>query len=78
MAKKSYQLIKRSVSLDGHRTSVALEQLFWNEVDRLAKAEHLSVSGWISQIDRRRPTDQSLASALRIEVLSTLQTRLKD
>ncbi|MEO1042081.1 MAG: ribbon-helix-helix domain-containing protein [Pseudomonadota bacterium] len=71
--KKPYQLIKRSVSLDGHRTSVALEQLFWDEVDLLAKTDRLSVSGWISHIDRQRPADQSLASALRVKVLTSLK-----
>ncbi|MEM0928416.1 MAG: ribbon-helix-helix domain-containing protein [Pseudomonadota bacterium] len=73
MTKQLHLLVKRSVSLDGHRTSVALEQLFWDEIDRLAKAKKLSVSGLISQVDRSRHSEQSLASALRLKVLLALK-----
>jgi len=73
MTDKAPLLIKRSVSLDGHRTSVALEPLFWDEVDRLAQSESLSVSGLIRQVDRDRDPEQSLASALRLRVLIALK-----
>ncbi|MEO1657892.1 MAG: ribbon-helix-helix domain-containing protein [Pseudomonadota bacterium] len=78
MTAKPHVLVKRSVSLDGHRTSVALEQMFWDEIDALAKRQGLSVSGLISQVDRGRHTDQNLASALRLAVLEALRQPTHD
>ena len=61
-------LKKRSVSLSGHATSVALEPEFWAVLDRVAAARHLSQAGvlaWVDQTRGRRP----LASACRILAL---------
>ena len=67
-------LIKRSVSLSGHRTSIALEPEFWDEIDRLADARSLSRAALISKVDRQRPADTNLASALRLLVLTDLKS----
>lgn len=61
-------LKKRSVSLAGHATSVALEPEFWAVLDRVAAARGLSQAGllsWIDQTRGRRP----LASACRLLAL---------
>ena len=66
-------LIKRSMRINGHRTSVALEQEFWAVVDRLAKQRGWSVPRLITDIDAVRPKDDdgpSLASAVRVYVLT--------
>ena len=47
-------LLKRSVTLNGHRTSVSLEPEFWDEVKRLADQRGLSVNALISEIDHTR------------------------
>lgn len=72
-AMASAQLLeKRSVSLAGHRTSVALEPEFWAAVERLAADRKLSVSAFVVQVDRTRGL-RNLASAIRVAVLIALQ-----
>jgi len=62
-------LRKRSVSLSGHATSVALEPEFWTVLDAIAAARGLSFAGLMKRIDEgrgRRP----LASACRLAALA--------
>jgi len=59
-------LVKRSFSLLGHRTSVALEPEFWAVLSERAGQESLSLSALVTLIDTERDPSQSLASALRI------------
>ena len=63
-------LEKRSLSLSGHRTSIALEPEFWSALEDIAKAETLSLATVISRIDGARSPDQPLASALRVYTLT--------
>jgi len=63
---------KRSLKIAGHHTSVALEQEFWDELDRLAAIQELSLPQLIETIDQSRAT-QNLASALRLWVLNQLK-----
>ena len=63
---------KRSISIHGHPTSVALEEAFWTEIIAAASAENLSVSRLIQTLDDKRLAacpDQGLASYLRVWVL---------
>ena len=62
-------LVKRSVTLAGHRTSVALEAEFWAALANLAAARGLALAALIATIDAARAPDQPLASALRVFVL---------
>jgi predicted DNA-binding ribbon-helix-helix protein len=61
-------LIKRSVSLEGHATSVALEAEFWAALEANARGRRLSLSGLIGEIDSQRG-GRPLASALRVWAL---------
>jgi predicted DNA-binding ribbon-helix-helix protein len=61
-------LRKRSVLLSGHATSIALEPEFWSVLDRMAKAEGLSLAGLIGRIDEARD-GRGLASACRVAAL---------
>lgn len=65
---------KRSVSLAGHRTSVALEPEFWAAVDRLALERGQSLAGFVAFVDRTR-RKRNLASALRLAVLKDLSDK---
>lgn len=67
---------KRSVSLAGHRTSVALEPEFWDAVERIAAERGQSLSGFVAAVDRAR-RDRNLASALRVAVLLDLEAQLR-
>jgi predicted DNA-binding ribbon-helix-helix protein len=62
-------LIKRSVSLEGHATSVALEAEFWAALEANARRRRLSLAGLIGEIDSQRGGDRPLASALRVWAL---------
>lgn len=62
---------KRSVTLAGHRTSVALEPEFWSAVERLASSRGSSVAGFIAAVDRTRG-ERNLASAVRVAVLEEI------
>jgi predicted DNA-binding ribbon-helix-helix protein len=62
-------LIKRSFSLAGHRTSVALEQAFWDVLLTAAAARRQSLSALVAETDTARAEGQPLASALRILAL---------
>lgn len=62
-------LVKRSVVLHGHATSVALEPVFWSALDAWAKVDGESIAAAISRIDARRKGG-SLASAIRVALFT--------
>ncbi|HST92002.1 MAG TPA: ribbon-helix-helix domain-containing protein [Brevundimonas sp.] len=62
-------LKKRSVSLSGHATSVALEPAFWAVLDEVAATAGLSQAGLMKRIDERRGRTP-LASACRLLALA--------
>ena len=62
-------LRKRSVSLSGHATSVALEPQFWTVLDEIAMATALTHAGLMKRIDERRGRTP-LASACRLLALA--------
>ncbi len=64
-------LEKRSLSLSGHRTSIALEPEFWAALETISKRENNTLIGLISSVDATRSPEQKLASALRIYVLKS-------
>lgn len=61
-------LVKRSVTLDKHRTSLALEPEFWAALERTAKMRNLSLTGLLVEIDAGRG-ERPLASACRVFAL---------
>ncbi len=63
------RLVKRSFSLAGHRTSVALEPEFWSALTRIATGQGHTLSALVSAADAKREPDQPLASALRVLAL---------
>ncbi|MBT6095647.1 MAG: ribbon-helix-helix domain-containing protein [Rhodospirillaceae bacterium] len=62
---------KHSVVLAGHRTSVSLEDAFWEALKGIAAAEGKSLNELIADVDRER--EGNLSSALRVYVLARLQ-----
>jgi predicted DNA-binding ribbon-helix-helix protein len=66
-------LKKRSFSLSGHRTSVALEEEFWAIIDAQAKRGGESLAAYVSGIDRARG-ERPLASALRLAALAAAKS----
>lgn len=66
----SAPVVKRSVRIAGHPTSVSLEKPFWDHVQKLADAQGLSLNKLITRIDAARGTN--LSSAIRLYVLHNL------
>jgi predicted DNA-binding ribbon-helix-helix protein len=62
-------LEKRSLSLSGHRTSIALEPEFWAALASLAEGEGMNLVALVTRIDAARAPEQKLASALRVFAL---------
>ncbi len=62
-------LIKRSFSLAGHRTSIALEPEFWEALAGIAQARGTTVAALAAEADAQRAPSQPLASWLRILAL---------
>jgi predicted DNA-binding ribbon-helix-helix protein len=69
---------KRSITIARHRTSISLEDAFWQALSRLAKADGRSVADLVSEIDRQREASRSktnLSAAIRLYVLERLDAR---
>lgn len=71
-------LRKHSVVLAGHRTSLSVEDRFWELLKTLAEEEALSVNALIERIDRDRAVrgaSVNLSSAVRLYVVERLAER---
>jgi len=67
---------KRSLSLHGHRTSIALEAEFWSVIDDYLDDKDVSFAGFIARLDDQRIAEKSrknLASYMRVWTLKTAQ-----
>ncbi len=68
-------IVKHSVSISGHRTSISLEREFWDLFCSMAQNTGLSVNELITQVDETR--SGNLSSAVRLHVLHELLSRLE-
>lgn len=71
---RGYAVVKRSVMVGGHKTSVSLEDAFWISLKDIALRSSLSLSGLLEKIDRHRQTS-NLSSAIRLFVLDYFRKR---
>ena len=60
-------LIKKSITIKKHRTSLSLEKEFWDALEVISKENQSSIEGLISNIDYTR--ESSLASSTRVFIL---------
>ena len=61
-------IVKRSVIIDGHKTSVSLEDPFWTDLKKIAHAQQMTLSALVAEIDGTREHG-NLSSAIRLFVL---------
>ena len=68
-------IIKRSITIAGHSTSVSLEDEFWQELNNIALVKNISVAALIRKIDESRAKSDGggLSSAIRVFILKTLK-----
>ena len=67
-------VVKRSIILAGHKTSVSLEDAFWRGLKDIASSRRMTMSDLVSSIDLDRQQG-NLSSALRLFVLNHFQAR---
>ena len=72
MSSDSPRILKRSIAVAGHRTSVSLEAAFWEALREIAGARGVSVQRLVGEVDASRGS-QNLSSALRVFVLQTVR-----
>ena len=68
-------ITKRSVVIGGHKTSVSLEEPFWNAVREIAGNQQMTVSSLLRQIDLER-RNSNLSSAIRVYVLEKVRAEM--
>ena len=70
-------VVKRSIVLAGHKTSVSLEDAFWRALKEIAGARHTTLCNLVSAIDIEREQG-NLSSAIRLFVLDFHRRQLAD
>jgi predicted DNA-binding ribbon-helix-helix protein len=66
--RKNSSVVKRSVIRNGHKSSISLEDQFWDALREIAEHEHMAISTLVAHIDHNRTTS-NLSSAIRVFVL---------
>jgi len=65
-------VVKRSIGIGGHKTSVSLEDAFWSDLKDIATSQSVTLSELVGAIDARRQQN-NLSSAIRLFVLEHFQ-----
>lgn len=66
-------LVKRSVTIAGHRTSISLEPVFWAALTDAAREDGCTISALVAAIDEARTTN--LSSAIRVWLFERVRSR---
>jgi predicted DNA-binding ribbon-helix-helix protein len=69
-------VVKRSIVIVGHKTSVSLEDPFWDHLKSIARAQRMTLSELVASIDDARK-QSNLSSAIRLFVLEHFQNEHK-
>ena len=67
--------VKRSLTLRGHRTSVSLEDEFWQAFREIAEDKSMALNVLAAEIDAGRGVETGLATAIRLYVLAHYRDR---
>jgi len=69
-------VVKRSVIIAGHRTSVSVEEAFWKSLKEIAGSQSMSLSDLVTKIDGKRECG-NLSSTIRLFVLKVYREQLE-
>jgi predicted DNA-binding ribbon-helix-helix protein len=72
-ARMKSSVVKHSIVIDGHKTSVSLEDAFWSELKEIAHARQATLGTLVAKIDETR-RHGNLSSAIRLFVLEYFRT----
>jgi len=67
-------VVKRSIVVAGHKTSVSLEEAFWNGMKEISGLRNMTLSELVGEIDNNRQQG-NLSSAIRLFVLDHFKNR---
>ena len=67
-------VVKRSIVVAGHKTSVSLEEAFWNGMKEISGLRNMTLSELVGEIDSNRQQG-NLSSAIRLFVLDYFRSR---
>ena len=67
-------VVKRSIVVAGHKTSVSLEEAFWNGMKEISGLRNMTLSELVGEIDTSRQQG-NLSSAIRLFVLDHFKSR---
>lgn len=67
--------VKRSLTLRGHRTSVSLEDEFWQGFRDIAEQQDKPINVLAAELDAERDLETGLATAIRLFVLRYYRDR---
>jgi predicted DNA-binding ribbon-helix-helix protein len=70
-------VLKRSIVVAGHKTSVSLEDAFWEGLKEIGRQRHIALSDLVAAIDSQRQHG-NLSSAIRLFVLDFYRAQLSD
>ena len=63
-------IVKRSITIRGHRTSISIEDAFWSRLQQVASTRDLALAALVASIDTERTPGTNLSSAIRLFVLA--------
>ena len=70
------RVIKRSIVISGHATSISLEEEFWRQLKRLAEEDGISLAELVARVDAaRKPGEGGLSGTLRVFALTRALNR---
>ncbi len=71
-------VVKRSIVVERHKTSISIEDIFWSSLKEIARARGLTLSQLVASIDGGRGPATNLSSAIRVFILDHYRRRLED
>jgi predicted DNA-binding ribbon-helix-helix protein len=74
MPESPRRIVKHSLSIAGHRTSISLEEAFWRALKDIAGARGISLAQLVGEIDAGRG-EANLSSAIRVFALEAAQRK---
>jgi len=68
-------VVKRSIVVGGHKTSISLEEAFWGSMKEISAERSVTLSKLVGEIDSSRQQGSNLSSAIRLFVLDHFRNR---
>lgn len=69
-------VVKRSIVIEGHKTSISIEDIFWNSLKEIARDRGMTLSKLVASIDAGRVSGSNLSSAIRVYVLDRFRSQV--